>query len=76
MIAAIVPFAIGDLIVARQLGVAALIVIVLDALIIRPVLLPAAIAVLGPRSWWPTSGARAAVGQDTTTGSRAWQPQP
>jgi RND superfamily putative drug exporter len=56
MIAAIVPFAAGDLVVARQLGVAALIVIVLDALVIRPVLLPAAIAVLGPSGWWPTHG--------------------
>lgn len=60
MVAAIIPFAAGDLVAARQLGVAALIVIVLDALVIRPVLLPAAIAVLGPRGWWPTHGTPAA----------------
>jgi RND superfamily putative drug exporter len=55
MVAAIVPFAASQLVVARQLGVGVAIVIVLDALIIRPVLLPAAVELLGRRSWWPTS---------------------
>jgi X-X-X-Leu-X-X-Gly heptad repeat protein len=55
MVAAIVPFAASQLIVARQLGVGVAIVIILDALIVRPVLLPAAVELLGRRSWWPTS---------------------
>jgi RND superfamily putative drug exporter len=31
------------------------IAVVLDALIVRPVLLPAAVALLGRWSWWPLS---------------------
>jgi putative drug exporter of the RND superfamily len=54
MIAAIVPFATSDLVMVRQLGVAAGTAILLDALVVRPVLLPAAAELLGDRSWWPT----------------------
>ena len=39
----------------RQLGVAVGIAIILDAIIVRPVLLPAAVEILGRWSWWPTS---------------------
>jgi RND superfamily putative drug exporter len=55
MIAVLVPFATSELAVVRQLGVAVGIAIILDAIIVRPVLLPAAVEILGRWSWWPTS---------------------
>jgi RND superfamily putative drug exporter len=55
MVAAIVPFAALDLLSVQVFGVGAAIAIVLDALIVRPVLLPAAAALLGRWSWWPLS---------------------
>jgi len=55
MLAAIIPFAAVDLLSVQVFGVGVAIAIVLDALIVRPVLLPAAVAVLGRHSWWPLS---------------------
>jgi X-X-X-Leu-X-X-Gly heptad repeat protein len=55
MIAAIVPFAVADLMSVQVFGVGVAIAIVLDALIVRPVLLPAAASMLGRWSWWPLS---------------------
>jgi putative drug exporter of the RND superfamily len=39
----------------RQLGIGVAVAVLLDAFLVRPVLLPAAVAVLGRRSWWPLS---------------------
>jgi RND superfamily putative drug exporter len=55
MLAAIIPFAMVDLLSVQVFGVGAAIAIVLDALIVRPVLLPAAASLLGRWSWWPLS---------------------
>ena len=55
MIAAAVPFAFSDMINVRQFGVGIAIAAALDALIVRPVLLPAAVQLLGRWSWWPTT---------------------
>jgi RND superfamily putative drug exporter len=55
MVAAAVPFMFSDLINVRQFGVGLAIAVVLDALVVRPVLLPAAVYLLGRRSWWPTA---------------------
>ena len=55
MVAAAVPFMFSDLINVRQFGVGLAIAVLLDALIVRPVLLPAAVHLLGRRSWWPTA---------------------
>lgn len=54
MVAGIIPFAATQVLPVREIGVAVAIVIAIDVLIVRPVLLPAAIAVLGRRGWWPT----------------------
>jgi RND superfamily putative drug exporter len=54
MVATIIPFATTGLLTIREFGVGVAIAIILDALIVRPVLLPAAVKVLGPRGWWPT----------------------
>ena len=56
MVAAVIPFARTDLINVRQFGVGVCVAILLEVLIIRPVLLPAAEAVLGRFGWWPTRG--------------------
>jgi putative drug exporter of the RND superfamily len=53
MVAAIVPFAMSGLFNLR-LTVGLAIAILLDALVVRPVLLPAAVQLLGRRGWWPT----------------------
>jgi RND superfamily putative drug exporter len=54
MACAFAGLAMSDLVTIRQLGAGLTIAVVLDALLVRPVLLPAAIAVLGRRAWWPT----------------------
>jgi X-X-X-Leu-X-X-Gly heptad repeat protein len=54
MIASIVPFAATDLINVRQFGIGVAIAVLLDILVVRPVLLPAAASVLGRFGWWPT----------------------
>jgi len=51
-LAAVGPFLATDLLAVRQFGVAIAAVVVLDAFIVRPVLLPAAIELLG-RFHWP-----------------------
>ena len=54
MIAAVIPFLTTDLLTVREFGVGVAIAVALDAFVVRPVLLPAAIEVLGRRAWWPT----------------------
>jgi putative drug exporter of the RND superfamily len=53
MLAAIVPFAAADLLSVQMFAIGATVAILLDALLVRPLLLPAAVALLGPRVWWP-----------------------
>lgn len=54
MIAALIPFTITDLLNIRALGIGVIFAVLLDVVIVRPVLLPAAEAVFGRRGWWPT----------------------
>jgi RND superfamily putative drug exporter len=54
MIAALIPFTITDLLNVRALGIGVAFAILLDVVIVRPVLMPAAEAVLGRFGWWPT----------------------
>jgi RND superfamily putative drug exporter len=60
MVAAVIPFAFTDLLNVRALGIGVAFAVLLDVLIVRPVLLPAAEAVLGRAGWWPTRGPRKA----------------
>jgi len=53
MVAATVPFLFTDLLSMRQFGVAVATAVLLDALVVRPVVLPAAIELLGRLAWWP-----------------------
>jgi RND superfamily putative drug exporter len=55
MIAAVIPFAFTQVMTIRELAVGVAIAVALDAALVRPVLLPAAVEVLGRWSWWPTS---------------------
>ena len=59
MVAAMIPFATTELINVRELGVGVGVAVLLVALVLRPVLLPAAEVVLGRIGWWPTHGPRA-----------------
>jgi RND superfamily putative drug exporter len=59
MVAAMIPFATTELINVRELGVGVGVAVLLVALLLRPVLLPAAEVVLGRIGWWPTRGPRA-----------------
>jgi RND superfamily putative drug exporter len=54
MVAAAIPFAFSSLSSVRQFGIGLAVVVVLDALIVRPVLLPASAELLGRLGWWPT----------------------
>ena len=56
MVAAMIPFATSELIIVRELGVGVGAAVLIDVLLFRPVLLPAAEAVLGRFGWWPTKG--------------------
>jgi len=58
MIAAAIPFATTALLTVREFGVGVAIAVALDAFLVRPVLLPAAVEVLGRRAWWPTRAGR------------------
>ncbi len=55
MVAAAVPFMFSQLGNVRQFGAGLAIAVVLDALIVRPVALPAAAALLGRFGWWPAA---------------------
>lgn len=57
MLAAIGPFVTTGLIPVREIGIAVAIVIVFDIFIVRPVLLPAAMQVMGRVGWLPTRAA-------------------
>ena len=56
MIAALIPFSTSELINVRAFGIGVALAVLLDVLLARPVLLPAAEIVLGRSGWWPTSG--------------------
>jgi RND superfamily putative drug exporter len=58
MLAALIPFATTQLLNVRALGIGVGIAILIDVLIVRPVLLPAAAALFGRFGWWPTVPAR------------------
>jgi RND superfamily putative drug exporter len=57
MLAALIPFATTQLLNVCALGIGVGIAILIDVLIVRPVLLPAAAALLGRFGWWPTAPA-------------------
>lgn len=61
MIAALIPFATTGFGFVEPFVVGVAIAILLDVLVMRPVLLPAAAAVLGRFGWWPSRGPRPTI---------------
>jgi RND superfamily putative drug exporter len=75
MIAALIPFATTELLTVREFGVGVAVAVALDAFLVRPVLLPAAVEVMGRWSWWPTQAAdHGAQLRPTTEGKAAGRP--
>ena len=58
MIAALIPLSLTELLNIRALGIGVAVAVLLHLLIVRPVLLPAAAAVLRRYGWWPTAATR------------------
>jgi len=56
MVASLIPFLTTSFVNVRQFGIGVAVAVLLDVVIVRPVLLPAAEIVLGRLGWWPTSG--------------------
>jgi RND superfamily putative drug exporter len=56
MVGAFSGFAAGDVAALQQFGVWLMIAVVIDATIVRAVLLPALMTVLGPYNWWLPAG--------------------
>ena len=54
MVAAAIPFVAGDMLAVSQFGLAIAVAVLLDAFIVRPIVLPAAVELMGPTAWWPT----------------------
>jgi putative drug exporter of the RND superfamily len=76
MVAAVIPFAITDLLNVRALGIGVAFAVLLDVLIVRPVLLPAAEAVLGRYGWWPTRGPARPTEPEPPTAETRRMPRP
>lgn len=53
MLGVVIPFATSELITLRQLAVGAALGIVLSAVIVRPLILPAILRLVGRAGWWP-----------------------
>ena len=68
MVAALITFSTTDFIDIREFGIGVAVAVLLDILILRPVLLPAAEALLGHLGWWPTH--RAGAGPSDVKASR------
>jgi RND superfamily putative drug exporter len=52
MVSVFAAFGLADLIVIKSLGIGMAIAVLLDATVIRALLVPAAMRLLGPRAWW------------------------
>jgi len=76
IVAAVVPFLMSGLFNLR-LTIGLAIVIVIDALLVRPVLLPAAAELLGRRGWWPSrqAGAKPPARRHSNRFRRARRPR-
>ncbi|OAS19177.1 MMPL family transporter [Paenibacillus oryzisoli] len=58
MIAVTLPFAFGDVVGVKQLGLGIAAAIFIDATVIRLILVPALMVILGEWNWWGPSGGR------------------
>jgi RND superfamily putative drug exporter len=52
IVAVFCGFAAGELVMFQQMGVGVAVALLLDATVVRSVLMPATLAILGDRAWW------------------------
>ncbi|MGL5850224.1 MAG: MMPL family transporter, partial [Phycicoccus sp.] len=52
MVIVFAGFAAGDLLVLKQTGVALVLAVIIDATVVRMLLVPATMSVLGSANWW------------------------
>ncbi|HSO63815.1 MAG TPA: MMPL family transporter, partial [Ornithinibacter sp.] len=52
MVIVFAGFAAGDLLIMKQMGVALVLAIAIDATLVRMLLVPATMSVLGSANWW------------------------
>ncbi|MGW0845428.1 MMPL family transporter [Streptomyces sp. NPDC002787] len=72
MVSVFVSFMFTELLEMKQLGFGLCVAVILDVVVIRIVILPAALKLLAPVLWWPSrQGVRAAATQDPAVGTRA-----
>lgn len=53
-------FALGELVAVKEIGVGMTVALLLDVTVVRGLLLPASMSLLGRHNWWPGLGARSA----------------
>lgn len=60
-------FALGELIAVKEIGVGMAVAVLLDVTVVRGLLLPAVMSLLGRANWWPARGATPPAGTAPTT---------
>lgn len=61
-------FAVGELVAMKEIGIGMLVAVVVDVTLVRGLLLPAVMTLLGRANWWPGSlRSRTAAPDDTVT---------
>lgn len=77
MVIVFAGFAAGQMLSIRQLGIALAIAVVVDATLVRCLLVPATMTLLGELNWWaPKALRRRSTGHDRGCGSRGDGPDP
>jgi RND superfamily putative drug exporter len=69
-------FALGELIAVKEIGVGMAVAVLLDVTVVRGLLLPAVMSLLGRANWWPARGAALPAGTAPTTPSPPTPPRP
>lgn len=65
MVSVFISFLFIDRIEMKQIAVGLTVAVLFDAIVLRALILPAALALLGERSWWPVKPGAEAAGQPT-----------
>lgn len=73
MVSVFLSFLFIDRIEMKQIAVGLTVAVLFDAVVLRALVLPSALALLGDRSWWPE---RPGADQEPRTGAPTPQPLP
>ena len=71
MVIVFLGFVVGDLVAVKEIGVGMVVAIILDVTVIRGLLLPAFMTLLGEWNWWSPRWVRAALGRLAGPGTPA-----